>query len=168
MKFRLSSTALVFMALTMLSCSKAPAAQPATLSMRIDNTNGSEHHRMQSEMRDFLWEHWHAKQPAILQLTSISKEGKQVDVRFEIKNAPPAPLVLQIDATGYRYGYNGQVFRGEETRNEVYTIDRVLFDRCFLLRADSHAQVLPHDSNQPASEYCLRFRRWGDEFEGSF
>jgi hypothetical protein len=168
MTSRVSIITVVSITLTLIACAKRPVPQPPTLEVRLDNLNVAEHEHKRSEMRIFLWEHWRSRQPAVLLLTSISKEGKRADTRFEIKNTPPGPLLLQVTVTGYRYGYNGQAFANEKIAYDIYTVERVLPDNCFLLRTDSIVEVLPENSNHPAGDYCLRLMGWGDRVESYF
>lgn len=67
-----------------------------------------------------------------------------------------------------RYGYQGQVFWHEDAKYDVYTIERVQPNNPYLLTVNSKVEILPENANLSASEYCLRFKGWGNEVVSFF
>jgi hypothetical protein len=122
----------------------------------------------QAEMREFIWNHWRERKCATLLLKSISKEGKETDSNFAIKLIPGGSLALVVTIKGARYGYQGQVFWHQDGKYDVYTVERVQPNNPYVLNANSKVEVLPENANLLGSDYCLRFKGWGNEVVSFF
>lgn len=119
-------------------------------------------------MREFLWNHWRDRKCAKLVLKSISKEGKETDSHFEIKLLPSATLAMVVTINRARYGYQGQVHWQEDAKYDVYTVERVQSNNPYLLNPNSKVEVLSRNSELPGSDWCLRFKGWGNEVVSFF
>jgi len=114
-------------------------------------------------MREFLWSHWHERKCATLLLKSISKEGKETDANYDIKLLPAATLVMVVTINRARYAYQGQVFWHETDKYDIYTVERVQPNNPYALNANSKVEVLPENATLSGSDYCLRFKGWGND-----
>lgn len=155
--------------LLLLACKGQVTAPVATLQVRLDNTNGSQHDSLLRNSREFVWNHWHDKQSAQLVVTWIGKEGQRTDIEYDIRNIRPNTQVMVVTPVRYRYGYNGQVFTKSEGAYDVYTIERVepIHPFCFLdLKSTTKLSLFPSDRNLSGDSYCLLFRGWGGDPNG--
>jgi hypothetical protein len=165
---RLSLAVIVLMVLSLSTCVKRATEPAPTMRVRFDNETPLDARRSQrAAMRDYLWTHWRERRPAALVVTHISKEGKQTDSSYEIKFVPPTTFLLHVADTRYRYGYNGQVFKYEEAKHDIYTVERVLPSEPCPFDLNATVEVLPDNARLSGFDYCLRFTGWGDEIEGS-
>ena len=159
----------LLLSLLLCGCERKAADCAAPLETRIDNLAGmAERQLKQAEMREFLWSHWRGKQCATLLLEAISKEGMETDSSFEIKVLPVGTTVMVVTIKRATYGYQEQVFWHEVAKDEIYTVERVQPSNPYLLNEDSKVAVLPDSSNLSGSDYCLRFKGWGNELVSFF
>jgi len=141
----------------------------AKLEVRLDRLIGmTQGKAKKAEMREFLWNHWHNGSCATLLLKSISLEGKETDDIYEIKLLPAATLAMVVTTNRASYGYQGQVFWHEVAKYDVYTVERVQPNSPYLLNATSKVEILSDNAKLSGSEYCLRFKGWGNEVESFF
>jgi hypothetical protein len=121
-------------------------------------------------MREFLWKNWHDRKPATLHLKSISKEGKETDVDYEIRVLPASTLVMIVTIKRARYGYLGQIFWRDSGKYDVYTVERVNPNKpeWLVQNPNSRVEGLPDNADISGSDYCLRFRGWGGEIMSLF
>jgi hypothetical protein len=161
---RVGTVLVLLVSLLLCGCERKRADCAASLEIRLDNVIGmTQRHLREVEMREFLWSHWHERKCATLLLKSISKEGKEADANYEIKLLPATKLVMVLTVNRARYGYQGQVFWHEIAKYDVYTVERVQPNNPYSLNANSKVEVLPENANPSGSDYCLRFKGWGNE-----
>jgi hypothetical protein len=165
----ITSIVIALFSLAMINCVRESAHSIATLRLRLDNKTGAAERRSrQARMREFLWDHWRGKQQAWLMATYISKEGKQTDVQYDIRLVRPSTWIMVVTTTRYRYGHNGQIFRHEDDKYDIYSVERVKPDKSHLLTRESRVEVLPTDARYDRDEYCLRLIGWGGEVQSFF
>lgn len=168
MKIRARTVMTLVVLLALCGCRKKQE-DCAKLEVRRDRLTWITQGEMkQAEMREFLWNHWHNGRCATLLLKSISLEGKETDDIYEIKLLPAATLAMVVTTNRASYGYQGQVFWHEIARYEAYTVERVQPNNPYLLNANSKVEILPDNAHLSGSEYCLRFKGWGNEVESFF
>jgi len=140
-----------------------------TAELRFDNLIGMTQARLQeAEIRESLWSHWRTRKCGKLLTKWISKEGKETDVLYEVKLLPASTLVMVITTNRASYGYQGQVFWHEVSKDDVYSVERIRPDNSCSLNTNSKVEVLPENVILSGAEYCLRFRGWGNEVVSVF
>ncbi len=169
MQMRVRALSTVALVLVLSGCERKREDCVAVLKIRLDNLSGMEQRQLKEVgMREFIWNHWRERKCATLFLESISKEGKETDSKFEIKLLPAGTLAMVVTIKRARYGYLGQVFWHEEANFDVYTVERVLPNNPYFLSANSKVEVLSENANLSGSDYCLRFKGWGNEVVSFF
>jgi hypothetical protein len=157
---------ILFLLFSGCACDRKTAGYGPTLDVRLDNViGGLERQRREAQMHEFLWNNWRDRKCATLHLTSISKEGKETDADYELRILPASTLVIIVTIKRARYGYQGQVFWHEDGKYDVYTVERVKpnLPEWLSLNPSYKVEVLPDNVNPSGSDYCLRFRGWGNE-----
>jgi hypothetical protein len=164
METRVAAVSMLLLSLLSCGCESKRPVCAAHLEVRLDNLTGTLQRDLKHvEMREFIWSHWRERQCATLLLKSISKEGKESDSSFEISVLPAGTLVMVVTNKHARYGYQGQVFWREDSKYDVYTVERVQPNNPYSLSVNSKVEVLPENANLSGSDYCLRFKGWGNE-----
>jgi len=159
----------LFLSLLSCGCERKRPDCATPLEIRLDNLTGApQRHLKEAEMREFIWKHWRERSCATLVLESISKEGKETDSNFEIKPLPSGALAMAVTIKRARYGDQGQVSWHEDAKYDVYTVERVQPNNPYLLNLNSKVQVLPENASLSGSDYCLRFKGWGNEVVSFF
>jgi len=134
-----------------------------TMDTRLDNVMGAtERSLRQAQMREFIWNNWRERKSASLHLKSISKEGKETDADYEIRQLPMT-LIMVVTINRAGYGHNGQVFWHQDGKYDVYTVERVRPNNPYLLNPNSNVEVLAQSAQLPGADYCLRFKGWGND-----
>ena len=170
MRVRAGAVLTLLLSLAFCACERKQDTSP-TLNVRLDNViGGTERELRQIQMREFLWNNWHDRKPATLHLKSISKEGKETDADYEVRILPASTLVMVVTIRRARYGYLGQVFWHDGGKYDVYTVERVKPNKpeWLALNPNSKIEVLSDNAKLSGSDYCLRFRGWGDEIMSFF
>jgi hypothetical protein len=164
MIMRVGAVLTLLLSLPLCGCERKRADCDTPLDIRLDNLTGmTQRHLKEVEMREFIWNHWRERKCATLLLASVSKEGKETDSNFEIRLLPAGTLTMAVTVKRAKYGYQGQVFWHEDSKYDVYTVERVQPNNPYLLNVNSKVDVLPVNANLSGSDYCLRFKGWGNE-----
>jgi hypothetical protein len=135
---------------TLASCQSQAASD--ALAVKLDShTSRQERDAKQTEMREFLWNHWSQRKPATLALTAMSKEGKAVHSEYRIILLRGNTLMMKVSFVADRYGYQGQVIPKAQAGYEVYKVDRVKSDPP---GAKAKLTPLPDNAVVPPTKYC--------------
>jgi hypothetical protein len=150
-------------------CERKRANCTTPMEIRLDNLTGVKQRRLkEADMREFIWKHWRERSCATLLLESVSKEGKETDSSFEIKLLPAGALAMVVTIKRASYGDRGQVSWHEDAKYDIYTIERVQPNNPYLLSLNSKVEILPENTSLLGSDYCLRFKGWGNEVVSFF
>src|SRR6266851_5719578 len=109
MERQLGAVAILLVSVFLCACESQKQDCGTTLEVRLDNVIGmTERQLRQAQMHEFIWKNWRERKCATLHLKSISKEGKETDADYEIRQLP-GTLIMVVTINRARYGYQGQV-----------------------------------------------------------
>ena len=162
---QLGAVAILLMPLFICACERKTHDCGTPLEVRLDNLIGTTERQLrQAQMHEFIWKNWLENRCATLHVKSISKEGKETDTDFEIRPLPSTPIMV-VTINRARYGDQGQVYWHQDSKYDVYTLERVKpnMPEWLGLNPGSKVEVLLQSDNLSGTDYCLRFTGWGNE-----